>query len=133
MFERRCPGFANVDSDWNRRPSSPAAKAAQSFRDRVRTVVVKTETIDQCLLLGKPKDARLGISRLRFRSHRSDLDETKTQRRPRREGDPVFIQSSRKSDRIWKVEAEERFRFCWQLKKSENAQRDVKMRSAAKQ
>src|SRR5207237_9459416 len=99
----------------------------------LRPVLVKTETIDQRVLPGQSKDARLRISRLRFRSDGSDLDEAEPQRCPRRKGNAVLIQSSRKSDWIWKVQAEECFRFRWRLKRSEHAQGEIEMRSRAKQ
>src|SRR3989442_15892636 len=63
LFERRCPGFPDVDAYWNRRPTPTFAQPAQSFGDRVRPVVIKTEAIDQRLLVGQSKDAWLRISR----------------------------------------------------------------------
>ena len=133
VLQRRRLRLANVDPDRNRRPSPVLAQLVQSFRDHVRAIVVESETIDQRLLLGKTENARLRVSRLPFRGHRAEFDETKTESRPRRQGHAVLVQSGRKSDRIWKVKAEERFRFRWRLKESERAQRKIKLRSAAKQ
>ena len=95
-------------------------------------IVIKTETIDQRSLLGQSKDARLRISRLRFRGHGADLDKTETKRRPGRKRDAVFVQAGSKSDWIPKVQAEKRFRSRRWLKTSEHSQREIEMRSTAK-
>jgi len=45
----------------------------------------------------------------------------------------VFVQAGGKSDWIWKVQPEKRFGSGRRLKISEHVQRDIEMRSAAKQ
>ena len=57
------------------------------------------------------KNARLGVSRLRFCSHGPNLDKTESERCPRRKSNTVFVQPSRKSNRVWEVETKERFWF----------------------
>ena len=111
MFKRRYFGLANVDAHRNGRPSSTGAQFAQALCDRVRPVVIKTEAIDQRLLLRQSKDARLGISRLRFCGNRSDLDKAEPERCPCGNRNAAFIQSGGKSNRIWKGKAEKRFGF----------------------
>src|SRR5436190_19810197 len=88
----------------------------QSLRNRLRTVVVETKPINQRLLLGQSKDARLGISRLRFCSHGPNLNKTEPERCPRRKSNTVFVQSGRKSNGVWEVQTKlgDRFR-CWSI------------------
>src|SRR5262249_48049410 len=107
-FERCCTGFSNVDTNWNCRPSPAFAQFRQPFRDDVRAVIIETESIDQCVLLRQSKDAGLGIPRLRFRSDGPDFDEPEPERCPGGKCNTVFVQPGSKSDRIWKVQAEER-------------------------
>ena len=64
---------------------------AQPICDRVRAIVVESETIDQRVLLWQSEDPRLRISRLRFCSHGPDFDETEPERRPRWKSNAVFI------------------------------------------
>src|SRR4029077_16666533 len=111
LFERRCFRLADVNSHWNSRPRAAFTQRRQSPRNRLRAVVVETKAIDQRLLLGQSKNARLGISRLRFCRHGPNLDKTEPERRPRRKSDTVFVQPSRESNRVWEVETKQRFWF----------------------
>src|SRR6476660_5636765 len=80
LLERRCSRLADVDSHWNGRPSAAYTQRRQSLRNRVRADVVETKPIDQRLLLGQSKNARLGISRLRLCRHGPNLYKTEPER-----------------------------------------------------
>ena len=103
LLERSCSRLADVDSHWNGRPSAAFTQRRQSVRNRVRAVVVETKPIDQRLLLGQSKNARLGVSRLRLCRHGPNLDKTESERCPCGKSNTVFVQPSRESNWVWEV------------------------------
>ena len=116
FFQRRDFRFADVDSDRHARPAPALAQFPQPFRDNVRAIVIESEPIDQRLLLGITKDARLRVSRLRLGCDRSDLDEAEAERFPRGKRDAIFIEAGGQADRVREINSENRFGFRWRLK-----------------
>src|SRR5438132_7966825 len=86
----------------------------QSPGNCVGAVVIEPETVDQRILFGKTKNPRLRITRLRLRGDSADLDETKPERRPGRQRDAVFVETSRQANRIREIQAKKSPRsFRW--------------------
>jgi len=130
-FQRRRPRFAEVDADRDRRPASARVQFAQLPGDRIRPFVIESEAIDQRRLLRESKNARLRISGLRFGGHSADLNETKTERGQRGQGNAVLIETGGQSDRISKGQAENCFWFRQRFKKLQCAQGQIDLGSAA--
>ena len=80
------------------------------YGDNVSAIIIKPEPIDERSLFRITKDARPGISRLRFRRDRAHFDKPEPKRGPGRNGHAAFVEASREPDRIRKSEAENRFR-----------------------
>src|SRR5262249_30240159 len=118
--------------DWNWGPSPAFAQSTQPFCNGISTVIVKSETINQRFLVRQPKDARLGISWLSRGGHGADLDETKSKRRPCRQGDAVFVQPGGKANWIRKGQAKQSFWFRRRRKTFQRPQHKIEMRSSAK-
>src|SRR6202011_3412571 len=102
-------------------------------RDRIRPLVVESEAIDQRRLFWESKNARFRISGLRFSSHSADLNETKTERGQRGQGNAVLIETGGQSDRISKSQAESGFWFRRGFKKLQCAQGQIDPGSAAQE
>src|SRR5205085_6824604 len=102
-------------------------QSAQSTRNCVGAVVVETETVDQRILFRETKDSRLRITRLRRRGDRADLDKTKPKRRPCRQRDPIFVESSSQPNRVREIQSEKCFRFFRRLKDFQRAKRKIDM------
>ena len=71
------------------------------MRNRVRPVVVETKPIDQRLLLGQSKNARLGVSGCAFAVTVPNLDKTEPERCPCGKSNTVLVQPGRESNWVW--------------------------------
>src|SRR5262249_44291299 len=107
------------------RPAPALSQFIQATGDRVRAIIVKPEPVDERVLPWKTKNARLGISRLRFCGHGSDLNETEAHRGPGRQRDAVFVEPCGKPDRISKGQTEKLFRGRRWVKNFKPARRNI--------
>ena len=80
LVERRALRLADIDADRDARPSFTFVPIAQSVGNNISAVIVKTEPVNQRLLLGISEDAWFKIPGLRFCRHGSDLEKTESKR-----------------------------------------------------
>src|SRR5205807_914898 len=105
-LDRGNTGLSNIDPDRNTRPATALTQLRQTIANYFGAVVVKAETIDQCILFGVTKNSRTRIARLRLRRHRSDFDKRKSQRFPRRKRDSILVQTGCKHDAMPEIQSE---------------------------
>src|SRR5437763_16329399 len=106
-FDRRGHRFPNVNSNPAvARPTTASSQFIQPISDRVRAVVVETETIDQSSLFREPENPRLRITGLRFRGDGTDFNETESERGPSWNCHTVLVEASGEADRIREIQHE---------------------------
>ena len=77
------------------------------MRDYFRAVVVEAHSIDERARIGKTKQSRTRVARLRMQRHRSDFDESESERGEHRHHQRVLVESGGDADRRTKFHAEE--------------------------
>jgi hypothetical protein len=95
---RRVEVLADVDAQ--HAAVAGEARARDVADQRIDTLVVEAEAVDQRLRLGQPEHSRLWIARLRARRCRADLDETETERGERIDVRAVLVHPRGEADRI---------------------------------
>src|SRR5207302_2193868 len=84
---------------------SPKTRANDVGEELIDAVVIEPEAVDQRLGAWYPKHPRLGIARLRSRSHGAAFDETEPECRQAVDMSGVLVQARGKSDTVWKRES----------------------------
>src|SRR5262245_50140969 len=101
---RRLLVFADVDA--NAYGILASAAVSQVSRDTVRTLAVEAEPIDDRPLGLKAEQPWFRVARLRARRDGADFRETESERGPRSDSCALFVETSRETDGIAKLEAE---------------------------
>src|SRR5688500_6619320 len=96
FFDRHDLAFADADT----KDAIFGSIMFDASRERGSPRVVEPGAIDERLIRGESKHARLRITRLRMKRHRSRFDKTKTQRCQRFKRNTILIKTGRKSHRI---------------------------------
>src|SRR4030095_3077280 len=103
-LHRRDLGLADIDTHRNSRPFSDLAQNAKPICQKVTTVIVEPEPIDDRLALWNAKDPRLGIARLRAGGDRPNFHKAKSQGIPCRKGDAILVKTGSHPHRIGKLD-----------------------------
>ena len=106
VFDGRNRVFADVDAQY----ATEFAFFDVAYHG-VDTVVIETHAVNDALVFGNAKEARLRVAGLRFGRYRADFDETEAERGQSIYVFAVFIEPCGKSDRVGQIHAHQPDRF----------------------
>ena len=84
-------------------PTIPCGSPVQARNKGVQPAAVEPQAVDQGAVGFEPKDARLGIARLRPRRHRADFDKAETAAEQRVGDAGILVETGSDADRVRKI------------------------------